>query len=509
MPQPRASSFSRCRLARATLLGLSLMAGATAASAAVPIVVSAKSTVAGGVGALMVVYVNGAIVSSQTVQSLTYANYTFWAPDSLQQGGRVDVQFANDAVVGGVDRNLWVQSISVNGSTINSNASSVRYDRGGPSYALASNGADVVAGQIVMPWNGALRFTVGAAASSAAKTTTIATVAAAPVAAAPAPSGTTTPNPWDFDGQPARVGQILITQSNTTISNARISNPGGDCIVIRPGVTNVTIRNVKIGPCGSGNAWDGNNGNGVRITGAHNTTVERAVFTGVSAGVYADYGATGVQVRKSHFSQLWGGETDGGSKGNAVQLNSVTNGSGRNVISCNVIDNHYGSGSRSTGDVISLFKTSGTQGAPVEIAYNKIRGGNAGTGSGIMIGDHAGSWTNTHDNILVLPSNVGIGVAGGTDHRVVSNRVWALGSNYGSKTCSGFYAFGQASQWLGNVTVANNRSYARCWLWGGSGEISRGWYTDGNVGNLAATNNNFIDTSLQASIWDEKIAACQ
>lgn len=318
-----------------------------------------------------------------------------------------------------------------------------------------------------------------------------------------------TPNPWDFDGLPAKVGQILVTASNTVISDVRISNPSGDCVVVRPGVTNVTIRNARIGPCGAGSGGDSNPGFGVRITGGVDTTVDRVVFTGVSAGVYADYGAKGVQVGKSHFSQLWGGTTDGGSKGVAVQFNGVNNSGRGNRISCNVIDNHYGSGSRSTGDVISVFNSNGSQASPIEIAYNKLRGGNSATGSGIMIGDYGGTWTYAHDNILVLPSNVGIGVAGGSDHRVENNRVWAMSDTAAMPTCSGYYAFGQAGESLRNVTVKNNRSYARCWLWGGSGEVSRGWYTDGNVANLTQTNNNFVDSSLSASIWNETPGACQ
>ena len=317
------------------------------------------------------------------------------------------------------------------------------------------------------------------------------------------------PNPWDFDGLPAKVGQILVTTSNTIISDVRVSNPSGDCIVVRPGVTNVTIRNAKIGPCGAGSGGDANPGFGVRVTGGIDTTVERVVFTGVSAGVYADYGAKGVQVSKSHFSQIWGGTIDGGSKGNAVQFNGVNNSARASRITCNVVDNHYGTGSRSTSDVISVFNSNGSQAAPIEVAYNKLRGGNSSTGSGIMIGDYGGTWTYTHDNILVLTSNVGVGVAGGSNHRVENNRVWAMGDSAASATCSGFYAFGQAGASLGNVTVANNRAYARCWLWGGSGEISRGWYTDGNVANLTQTNNNFVDASLSSSIWNETPSACR
>lgn len=71
---------------------------------------------------------------------------------------RLDVVFANDAVINGEDRNLIVDSIVVGGQTLRPTDAGVIYDRGTASGLF--DGLDVVAGQQSMWWNGALRFRI-------------------------------------------------------------------------------------------------------------------------------------------------------------------------------------------------------------------------------------------------------------------------------------------------------------------------------------------------------------
>lgn len=63
---------------------------------------------------------------------------------------KVQVQFDNDRVVNGVDRNLSVDKITINGKSVLPGDDNVSYDR----YAL--DGRDVRDGQALMKWNGTL-----------------------------------------------------------------------------------------------------------------------------------------------------------------------------------------------------------------------------------------------------------------------------------------------------------------------------------------------------------------
>ncbi|GEM_PF-6062917 len=57
---------------------------------------------------------------------------------------------------------------------------------------------------------------------------------------------------------------LVITKSNTVVSNVKITNPSGPCIIISSAsgnVSNVTIKNSEIGPCGYGPSL----GNGISI----------------------------------------------------------------------------------------------------------------------------------------------------------------------------------------------------------------------------------------------------
>lgn len=117
--------------------------------------IRAQGTLAGGVGPVMQVRVDGVVVGSATVSSTTLADYVISTP-TLKAGAAVDVVFTNDAVVNGEDRNLTVSTISDGTTTVWPASSVVTYDRGGGNTAF--DGVDVVAGTSGMWWGGALRF---------------------------------------------------------------------------------------------------------------------------------------------------------------------------------------------------------------------------------------------------------------------------------------------------------------------------------------------------------------
>jgi hypothetical protein len=127
------------------------------------VTVRARGNLARDVGPLMELRVNGEVVASAEVRATAYEDHRFTVP-AIAAGAKVDVVFNNDLMSGGEDRNLYVESITLNGATIAANAAGVTFDRG--AGALAFDGKDVLPGLRTLYWNGALRFTAGAPAAS-------------------------------------------------------------------------------------------------------------------------------------------------------------------------------------------------------------------------------------------------------------------------------------------------------------------------------------------------------
>jgi hypothetical protein len=108
------------------------------------------------VGPLMQVLVNGIQVGAVEVRSTSYGNYVFTLPALIKTGDRVDIVFANDGGTSTEDRNLYVQSLTVNTSTLRPSDPGVSVDIG--SGAAAFDGVMVIAGQTDILWNASLRF---------------------------------------------------------------------------------------------------------------------------------------------------------------------------------------------------------------------------------------------------------------------------------------------------------------------------------------------------------------
>ncbi len=120
------------------------------------LVVRARGALAGGVGPVMQVRVNGSAVGAVEVRALDLQDYSFVVP-VLSAGARVDVVYTNDAIVGGQDRNLFVSYVQGGGHTLLPVAPGVRVDRG--SGAAAFDGVDTSVGQEALYANAALRYT--------------------------------------------------------------------------------------------------------------------------------------------------------------------------------------------------------------------------------------------------------------------------------------------------------------------------------------------------------------
>ncbi len=119
------------------------------ATAAATIVVNAKGTAAAGANAHFKLLVDGKAIGEATVGT-ALKNYAFAADVAAGTGHTVQIQYDNDAYVGGQDRNLFVGTVTVNGHAFAATDPAVRYDKG------ALDGKDVAAGQSNLWWNGTL-----------------------------------------------------------------------------------------------------------------------------------------------------------------------------------------------------------------------------------------------------------------------------------------------------------------------------------------------------------------
>ena len=174
----------------------------------------------------------------------------------------------------------------------------------------------------------------------------------------------------------------VVARSGDVIRGLRISNPSGPCVVAQ-NVTNVTIVNNEIGPCGS----DPHYQIGVYVNQASDLQILNNRFKEISSALYAVNESRGKLLFEGNYATDIRGPTP---RGQLVQLNQY---SGPDItIRCNVSDQKIGGYSNSDGkggpeDHINIFKSSGTQDSSIYIVNNKIRGGGSKSGGGILAVD--------------------------------------------------------------------------------------------------------------------------
>ncbi|MGI9667117.1 MAG: right-handed parallel beta-helix repeat-containing protein, partial [Acidimicrobiia bacterium] len=273
-----------------------------------------------------------------------------------------------------------------------------------------------------------------------------------------------------FTAPPPRAasGQVRVSgDNNVVIENLHITNPHGDCVVVS-GSANVTIRNSTIGPCG---------GDGVYITDSDNVSINGNYITESSRGVLA-HRSDSIRVDENAFAYTGR---------NFVQFDKV-NGAGSS-ISGNRGANHLG-GSNAE-DLISLYQSNGTASSPIRVAGNHLKdGGPSGSGSGILLGDGGGSYQTAEANKLVNPGQVGIGVAGGSNMRVINNQIYSSSQPWSNV---GIYAWAFGTG-CGYVEITGNQvDFAA------AGGYSNGFWNGGGC-NLDRYANNW-DANLGTWIW--------
>ena len=146
----------RHKIIAVTLLAASLLTGTVSAQVAAPtLVVRASSIMAGNIGPVIELRINGATVGKVQVRAATPTNYKFDA-SRLVPGAAVDLVFANAGSVNGQARTLLVSYLQDSTRTVLPTTNGVTFDRGvGPA---AFDGLYVIPGQGELVNNGALRL---------------------------------------------------------------------------------------------------------------------------------------------------------------------------------------------------------------------------------------------------------------------------------------------------------------------------------------------------------------
>lgn len=309
------------------------------------------------------------------------------------------------------------------------------------------------------------------------------------------------PGPDDRQGLP-RSGRI-DAKSGQVIENLDISNPDGPCVVIAANIHNVTVRNNRIGPCGP--AKDMTDYGVFILENASDITVAGNVIHDVGSGVKAYKAEHPVVVEKNFFYNIRGPLHNG----QAVQFALLHGDRGASRVSCNVSDANYGNGNKFYEDHISIYKSDGSPQYPIDISYNRVRGGTSKSGGGITVGDKGGSWINVHDNVVVTVANSGIGVAGGNNIRIENNRVDNRGKDRSSQTHNAYFVRGMSQ--CNNIVLKGNRGIARLWNWGETnGDLVKGYKRGADVcPNTDDSDNQFGDETLSPEMFSAVPAPCR
>lgn len=293
------------------------------------------------------------------------------------------------------------------------------------------------------------------------------------------PSGTTfTPS-----------GPITLS-TGQTVSGLHITSTNGPCIK-GDGVQNVRVTNNKIGPCGPGSE-----GVGVSLYASHDVQVDHNAFDDVASALYAQTDSNGNIVFDHNLVTRIRGPMP---RGQMVQLNDI-HGPGHRIV-CNLSDQTVPGYQAGPEDHVSLYKSGGTTTSPIEVAYNRLRGGGPSTsGSGIMTGDSGSDYLWVHHNTLVETANVGFAIAGGNHITMEQNRAFSPNNPYSNV---GAYIWAQGGAACQDNTMTGNRTN-----WTNKDGTPNHFWDGGNCQNTTMSGNVWGDSSLTAAIFDQPYTEC-
>lgn len=316
------------------------------------------------------------------------------------------------------------------------------------------------------------------------------------------------PVPGALLGLTPQTTQIVAT-TGQVISRLNISTTSASCIVIPPGVHDVTIEFCDIGPAGSNLSDDSAKGIDIQA-GAYNITIRGCVFHDVSSAVYADGANHPIDVLYSYAYNIRGPLP----RGQMVQLNGCTGGVRSSKIMYNMSDAmagfrygvDHGAGMAASGGVEDHFNMYGSPGLsaldPVEIAYNHARGGHATSNSGSMMilgdGTTQSGYQYAHHNVAVNVKNVGIGIAGGINQKIESNRFYM--NNATIYTNIAMYVINYATPITCNlIEFINNKS----WCYNGTSQNNFYWQNGGpnDCTNVTQTGQSYGDVTMNIGMF--------
>jgi hypothetical protein len=219
----------------------------------------------------------------------------------------------------------------------------------------------------------------------------------------------------------------------------------------------------------------------IRLEGCSNVTIRANDFARVAQAITV-YNSTNVVIEWNRYENILGPHARvGKNRANFAQLVNVKGGA---------IRNNKGRGG-DTEDIISMYNAGGTSAAPFLIEYNHFQGvdWSSPAGSGIALGDGAGSYTIARNNILLNPGQVGIFVAGGTGNQILDNTIYGEKRTYSNV---GLYVWNQSSGvTCTGHTVRGNRVR---WL-NDAGSLNGGW-NSGNCGTVSGWSENSWSAAL-------------
>lgn len=279
------------------------------------------------------------------------------------------------------------------------------------------------------------------------------TPSAAPSATPTSPTSSPTGSVPAFGTRPTSAAISLRNCSNVVIEDKTFKDLGADVIAIRlENCDNVTVRNVD--------------------------------FVNVSEGVYA-LNSTNIRVESTRYKNITGPyERVGKNRANLVQFNNVRGGSvSFNKGKCG-----------DTEDIVSVYAShdivvEGNHFEGVATSTPGCLAWRSGSGSGIALGDAAGSGNVARNNVLVNVGQVGMFIAGGLNHQMVGNIV--IGQAI-PRSNVGAYVWNQSSSPCSGHTVSSNRV-----RWLRADGVVNGFWNANNCGSITGLpTNNWNDTTL-------------
>ncbi len=297
------------------------------------ITINASSSLANGVGAHVDVIVDGQQIGSTYIGS-TASNYSFNTTLAPNTAHDIQVVYDNDAVINGQDRNLFLNSISVNGQTVSATSSYETYNAP-TAGTFASDGN--------MYWNGTADFKLPASmfGSSTGSTTTTGSSTGSTTTGSSTGSTTTTPGFYvsttgssSGDGSSAHpfssLQQAVTATEGSSIKTIYVE--GGtynikSTVTLGSADSGITIESAP----GSQAVLDGGGASQplIQLNGASNVTLEGLTFqnTGsanLNSAVYLN-GASSNTIVDNHFANNGEGLLLAGSSNNTVSGNELDN----------------------------------------------------------------------------------------------------------------------------------------------------------------------------------------